>query len=91
MRTIWKFPIEVTDVQLIEVKGRVGRLLKLGSDPFGRLSLWAVVDTEGPPSSIRVHVVGTGNPLAGNLPDDGYVSTVLAGDFVWHVFAEVVR
>jgi hypothetical protein len=81
--TIWKFPLEITDRQII---GPVARVLSVGLDPAGVLCIWAEVipdDTAGQ-GEAEVVIVGTGNPLP--FWKGSFVGSVTMAPFVWHVY-----
>lgn len=84
MRTIYKFPLAVTDEQQIEMP-RGSRFLGVETQG-GVLYLWAIVETENPRYRHAFYVVGTGNPLPVDAVESTYLGTVDEGPFVWHVF-----
>lgn len=82
MRTIWKFPLKITDYQWIEVPLE-SEILSVQSQ-HGQLCLWAEVDSDSSKSRWTVYVIGTGNPL----PEmhGTHVGSVIMNPFVWHVY-----
>ena len=84
MKTIYKFPLEITDEQYIEVP--IGtRLLHVGVKD-GILCVWGFVpDSQKPKHRRKIIIVGTGNP-AGDVAVDRYIGTAQISIFVWHVF-----
>lgn len=83
MIAIWKFPLQVTDEQLL-VMPSDAEVLSVQMQQ-GVLCLWAKLETKRPCSQRRVRIVGTGNPCV----DVGrYVGTVQQydGALIWHVF-----
>lgn len=82
MRSIWKFPLIITDKQIIE--GPIKSVLHVGLDPRGYLCLWAEVDTADPSTDLTVYIVGTGN----TIPDEvtTHYGSVMQGSFIWHVY-----
>ena len=86
MKTIWKYPLEITDKQMIElpIGAEILSVIAQGDVP----TLYAVVDPgQQAKVEIKVRVVGTGHPLGSpELPFVGTVSTH-GGSLVWHVFA----
>ena len=86
MRRIYKYRLEITDYQRIELP--VGaRLLHVG-EQSGELYLWAMVWTTNNTEPCQVRIFGTGNPVySGDLGE--FVGTVqMSSGLVWHVFAE---
>lgn len=84
MRTVWKFPLEVTDRQTIPMpEGAVIR--HVAQDWMDDISAWVEVESDSSMPTVDVNIVitGTGHPI----PEDGeFVGTVLAAPFVWHVW-----
>lgn len=87
MITIWKFPIEVTDEQVIEVP-RDPKWLTVQTQA-GTPCLWALVNTDNPKSKVTVKVVGTGHD-ASKVLGSHHVGTfqIPQHGLVFHVFAE---
>jgi hypothetical protein len=84
MRTIHKYPLYVTDMQVVMMP--VGARILSVDNQRDMLTLWAEVDTEAPSEGRVIHVAGTGNPL--NAPSDSdFIGTVQMGQFVWHIYA----
>lgn len=84
MTTIWKYPLQVTDVQWVSMP-EGARLLYVDYQA-GDLSLWAMVDSKAPLRNRLIAVVGTGNPAPTDQDGASYVGTAISGSFVWHVF-----
>lgn len=85
-KSIWKFPLEITDHQTIEVP--------LGSAPltvqlqYGQPAAWLVVDPSRESVKFDIECYGTGNPFHGAVED--YLGTVhMSG--VWHFFGHFSR
>lgn len=80
MRTIHKYPLELTDHQYIKIlKGY--KLLFVGNQN-GKLCLWVEGHDIGL-VSIQIVIVGTGNPV----PKNGrYVGSAIITPHVWHVY-----
>lgn len=94
MTTIYKYTVQVTDAQVIELpkKAQILAVQAQKSDAFASnsFSLWALVDTkEEETEKHRIHVYGTGHPVD-NI-DMKYLGTIqlLDGRFVGHVFVEI--
>lgn len=88
MKTIWKFPIPVTDSWVIEVPKGAVFLNVAESEVPATISLWAEVDPEQPLVPRMFVVLGTGNQMPEGI-HLRHVSTVRDRQFVWHVY-EVV-
>jgi hypothetical protein len=94
MRTIWKYELAETDVQMVSMpKGAV--LLSVAGQPMTERGntirsgvfpmLWASVDPDAPKVDRVIAVVGTGNP-GPELGDGVFVGSAICPPFVWHVF-----
>lgn len=84
MRTIYKYALDITDVQRVEMPAGA-RLLHVANQR-DELCLWALVDAARPTVDRFIGVVGTGNPAPDIDDDADYVGTAQVGSFVWHVF-----
>jgi len=86
MRTIYKYPIQITgEVQKIEMpqNGRICDFQEQGTHP----TLWVEVNTEMPTEIRKFQIFGTGVEIPD--PDDHnycYRGTVQRGIYVWHLF-----
>ena len=82
--TIWKYPLEVTDIQHVIVP-RGARLLSVqiqGKTPC----LWALVDPEATKHSRAIITLGTGNPAPNVLGAFLGTYQMHGGALVFHVF-----
>jgi hypothetical protein len=86
MKTIWKFPIEVTDFQVIKMPDDA-QILAVQTQ-HERPCLWAIVDDVAALNSqVRtIEVFGTGHPMD-EMPRQ-YIGTfqIRGGSLVFHVF-----
>jgi len=82
VKTIWKFPIAVTDKQWLSMPANAQILtVQLAR---GGLALWAIVDPEVEVAKRCVVIRGTGQPIEGTAGT--YIASVQDGSFVWHIF-----
>jgi hypothetical protein len=79
---IWKYELEITDTQIIEVP-RAGVILSVANQN-NKLCLWAMVEIDRPLEKREIEIIGTGNPI--EMKDRHFIGTVLIDPFVWHVF-----
>jgi hypothetical protein len=83
-RTIWKYPLEITDTQNVMMPE--GAEILSAQMQGDALCLWALVNPEAPKQRREIEVLGTGNPA----PDAKrrYISTTQmhGGALVWHIF-----
>ncbi len=88
MQAIWKFPIQITDCQAIDMPA--GSRVLSCCEQNGGLCLWALVDDTEKPVPRLIVVKGTGHPFSGDLvPEDlAFVATVVTEGraLVRHVF-----
>lgn len=85
MKTIWKFPLAVTDGQVVAMPAGA-RILTV--HPQGdHVCLWALVESNAPTVTRRIAIVGTGKP-APDWGDLKYISTfqIHGGALVFHAF-----
>jgi hypothetical protein len=99
MNTIWKFPLEITDEQVIQLPAGAELLtvtalwvpVPVKGVPGERPCLWALVDDECEPTPREIRIYGTGHAIKVDLSKYKYVGTfqVLNGSFVGHVFEKL--
>lgn len=82
--TIWKFPLQITDVQTIEVP-TAGKLLSVQVQ-HQVPCIWALVDPKQPKELRKIRIYGTGHPID-QLGQFIGTFQVQAGALVFHVFA----
>ena len=86
---IWKWTLELTDVQTIEVPAGAKLLSTQAQQDV--IQLWALCDENAPKEPRRIALYGTGNPM----PDDvgEYISTFQMhnGHLVLHAFEIVAH
>lgn len=85
MDTIWKYQLERTDEQTINVpEGAVP--LKV-SDNMGWPTLWCQVDTDNAIQTARIFIYGTGHPIQG-ISDLLYLGTTMDSQMplISHIF-----
>jgi len=88
MKTIWKFPIEVVDEQIIAIQhgAKILSVRVQHEVPY----LWALVDTAQRNVLRTIRTYGTGHTIS-SLPDDSeYVGMLFLHDgrLVFHVFID---
>jgi len=83
-KTIYKYPLEITDVQQIEMPLTSNILTAQMQN--GVLCLWAAVETSDRLEKRTIFIFGTGNPMLGGVTSRDYIATVQDGKFVWHIF-----
>jgi len=83
MKTIYKYPLFITDEQVVGLPEDAHVLsAQMQGD---QLFIWALVDTDAKLGQRAVRIFGTGNPvnLDGNWQ---FAGTVQERMFVWHIF-----
>jgi hypothetical protein len=83
-RNIWKYPLRVTDRQVIQMPAGA-KPLHVGVQNE-ELMLWVEVVTTNHKESVEVRIYGTGWELPSN--PGKYLGTFFSGQgaFVWHVY-----
>jgi hypothetical protein len=84
MKTIYKYPIKITDEQEI-IMPQGAEVIHAGLDPQGTPCVWAQVDTKAEPEPVSILVYGTGHQMQFE-PLKHVGSFIHEGCFVWHVF-----
>ena len=86
MKTIWKYPLELKDEQIIEVPVS-SEFLHVGLQN-DKICLWALVNSNSnyPLVKKTILIRGTGHDIGGYYTKKDYIGTVQQGQFVWHVF-----
>lgn len=84
--TIWKFPLAVTHVQMVQLPA--GAEVLTVQVQHGGPCLWARVDPSNPPVARRVFIHGTGHECHADAAV--YLGTfqLADGEFVGHVFTD---
>lgn len=86
IRTIWKFGLQLTDRQTIEMP-RAAEVLTAQMQG-NTLCLWAEVVIGRHPEKREFLIIGTGNPIDPSV-EKKYIGTVQQNGFVWHVFEKL--
>lgn len=85
MRTIYKYPIAITEKQTM--------ILPAGAEFLSvqvqnnNLYAWVLLDTKKPKESVNIRIYGTGHPIEDIKLK--HIETIQIDSFVWHVFIEV--
>ncbi len=97
---IWKFHLAITDRQIVDMPEDF-EIISVG-EQYGKLALWAEVDSEAEKVKVPIAIVGTGHPLCdvNTLP---FIGTAVMqhhpelpmipidGSLVWHVYGGIKR
>lgn len=80
---IWKFPLEVTDTQDVQIPA--DSTIICVQSQRDDLTLWAIVDPACPARPRKIAIHGTGHEV---MPHGKYLGTAQThgGKLVWHVF-----
>ncbi|RPD45493.1 hypothetical protein DNI29_19115 [Hymenobacter sediminis] len=86
MRTIFKYPVNLEDMQVIRLP-RFSAPLSIQQQGEA-LQMWALVDTEQPLQDYLLHCYGTGHTVAELPIGHEFISTVqlAGGGLVFHFF-----
>ncbi len=85
MITIWKYKLETTDIQTIEMP--LDAEILTVQEQNGDINMWVKVDTEKTLVKREIFIYGTGNPIFDN-DNSKYIGTfqLKSGMLVFHVF-----
>lgn len=83
---IYKYPLELTDVQEVHIPAAAPGTLLSVINQHGTLCLYAAVEPEDEPVACRIYVHGTGHDIIS--PGANFIGTVEFGPLVFHVFVE---
>jgi hypothetical protein len=88
-KQIWKFKLQVTDKQTIQMP--VGAQILSALVQYRTLCIWALVNTEAEMEARAFEIFGTGNPVPDHVDIDHnykFIATfqMFAGGFVGHLF-----
>ena len=86
MKTVWKFPFEMTDTVRIMMPAGA-QLLHLETQ-HGVPCLWALVDPESEKVRRKFRLAGTGHPLPDDIGRHLGSFQLLEGNLVFHLFEE---
>lgn len=95
MRTIYKYPLEITDQQAIEVPAHAefltAQMQRTSILEDRKLYVWAIVDTANLKEIEHFFIVGTGNPMPEKPKLLQHLGTVQEEDgwLIWHVFRAI--
>lgn len=84
---ILKYPLKVTDYQLLE-ELQVTKIL-CAQVQDGTICFWAEVDSDIDSVNIEVIIVGTGQPMS-EMVNYKYLDTVQLNGFVWHIYTRTL-
>ena len=90
MKTIWKYELDITDTQYIDMP-RGTKILAVQIQG-GVPCIWALVLSEESVMPVKIVMIGTGHP-ADEINVMEYIGTfqAMSGTLVFHVFAEVPK
>ena len=85
MRTIWKYPVEITDRFIWNIPSGA-KFLTLDSNP--QLAMWFEVDSDAPKEIRQFVVFGTGHQMQEDV-NLTYLGTVFVLGLVFHVYEKM--
>jgi hypothetical protein len=89
MRTIHKYPLSMSDEQVIMLP--FGARMLSAQMQGDNLCLWVELNPEADRTECRViEIYGTGNPMIDGVARR-HISTVQSGPMVWHVFENIEK
>lgn len=88
MSTIWKYELQGTDLQVVEMP--LGARLLTVQVQDAQPCLWALVDPTADTGPRRIRIFGTGHPIAPSPASLRFIATFqLHGVLVFHAFEEM--
>lgn len=90
MRTIWKFSLDIANVQTITIP-KNHRYLHVGEQDE-KPAIWAEVDSLDNTVTKTIYIFGTGHNMDGRnrellVPTNGYIGTAqMKNGLVWHIY-----
>jgi len=84
MKKIFKYELEITDEQAIELP-MFSQILSVQMQG-GKLQLWAIVNPNAQKMPVYFRIVGTGHELKFDPEIFNWIATVQDGALVWHIF-----
>jgi hypothetical protein len=83
-RTVWKFILNVRDAASWVIHApAAARVVAVRALNPNDIDVWLELDPAAPLDVIRLHVVGTGQPV----PEAAtHVGTAFADPFIWHIY-----
>lgn len=87
MKTIWKFNLQITDFQSIEMPAKAEILS--AQIQAGTICVWAMVDPSAKPQKRNFVIFGTGREIENEFELD-FIDSIQMGIFVWHLFEKIV-
>lgn len=86
MNTIWKYPLNLTDTQEVEIP-QGAHILTVQRQGLGEgVMMWAIVNTEAPIELVVIETFGTGHSIENG--ERSYIGTLqfMGGRLVVHFF-----
>ena len=85
MKTIWKFPFEISDDIEIQMPD-IADFLRV-AEQSGEPCMWCMVDPQSPNRSVYFKLRATGQPFDGT--EGVFLGTFMTNNiFVWHLFLQ---
>jgi len=82
MKTIYKYPLVITDLQTIQLP--ISAVILTAKEQNGILQLWAEVETDNELEERIIEIFGSGNPIERHRRV--YIATIIQTIFVWHIY-----
>lgn len=86
MITVYKYTLDIVGRQELLIPQNA-KILYVGEQQYGKITLWAQVDTIEDKIKLPIFIFGTGHTIPS--PDLKYIGTVqMTNGLVWHIFME---
>lgn len=89
MKTIYKYPLEILNEQVVKLPWRYEVLCVMNQKE--QIVLYAEVDTSERDIPVHVYIFGTGHDMHRLPPNAHYIGSVQTngGNLVWHVYGTI--
>ncbi len=84
MKTIYKYPLVITDNQILFIPAH-SKFIHVDNQN-GAPCLWAEVNTDNRLMKIHIAIFGTGNKMDFQGKSAQHLGSVICGQFVWHIY-----
>ena len=84
MKTIFKYPLEITDRQILSIPE--GAEILCVQNQNNKVYLWAMIEMSNPNNIRKLRIIGTGHDIENEKLN--YIGTIqqMEGQLVWHIF-----
>ena len=85
MKTIYKFPLQVTEQQIVSLPKNATIVSVHNQFGHSDIFMWVLLD-EADPFNVPRKILMFGTGWEANVEEDQFLGTVMVGPYVWHYF-----